>query len=42
MNRRHPIARVAAIAAEAIVDLAAIGLFIAAALVWSGIIAGPL
>lgn len=42
MRGFHPIARAAAIATEAIVDLAVIGLFIAAVLVWADIVSGPL
>ncbi len=40
MNRPHPIARAAATAAEAVVDLAAIGLFILAVYVVAGLFTG--
>lgn len=42
MNHPHPIAAAALAVLEEIGTLAAIGLFIAAAMVWAGIIGGPL
>lgn len=42
MNRPHPIAAAALAVVEEIAALAAIGLFIAATMVWAGIIGGPL